>query len=137
MTTCDLCDCISSVKTAWGDDLCPWHFEHGPTPDPCPNCSQDATPAGLPVAVMSDRPGEATDAVPPRIASVAPISPVVVLPPEAAIGDLTLADMVQALEWCVTRAYDNDAPRGIIAAADGGLTVLRHLERGYRMAVES
>jgi hypothetical protein len=86
---------------------------------------------------MSDRPGEATDAVPPRIASVAPISPVVVLPPEAAIGDLTLADMVQALEWCVTRAYDNDAPRGIIAAADGGLTVLRHLERGYRMAVES
>ena len=141
MSTCDLCDCISSVKTAWGDDLCPWHFEHGPTPDPCPNCSQDATPAGLPVAAVDERPSDATDAGAPPPASVATISPVAervspfhLLPPASATGDLTLADMVQAIEWCVTRAYDNDAPRGIIAAADGGLTLLRHLERGYHLA---
>ena len=134
---CLECDCPATIVTAWGDWLCAWHMDHGPSTSlTCPQCSQDATPAGLPVAAVDDRPGDATDAVSPRTASVAPISPVVVLPPDSTTGELTLTDMVQAVEWCVTRAYDHDAPRGIIAAADAGLTILRHLERGYRQAVQ-
>ena len=169
---CLECDCPATIVTAWGDWLCAWHMDHGPSNSlTCPQCSQDATPAGLPVAAVDERPGDATDAGAPPPASVATISitsnqepvrtgshpfevarrsggsaaggrdgtisPVVVLPPDSTTGELTLTDMVQAVEWCVTRAYDHDAPRGIIAAADAGLTILRHLERGYRQAVQS
>lgn len=90
---------------------------------PCPSCSSlDVTPAGLPVAADDDRPSDADAAAPP--AASAPISPVVgLLPPESTTGDPTLSDMLQALTWCVTRAYDGDAPRGVIEAADRGLTV--------------
>ena len=145
---CLECDCPATIVTAWGDWLCAWHMDHGPSTSlTCPQCSQDATPAGLPVAAVDERPGDATDAGAPPPASVAPtldppqvqggnFSPVVVLPPDSTTGELTLTDMVQAVEWCVTRAYDHDAPRGIIAAADAGLTILRHLERGYRQAVQ-
>jgi len=132
---CLECDCPATIVTAWGDWLCAWHMDHGPSTSLiCPTCSQDATPAGLPVAVMSDRPGDATDAVPPRTASVAPISPVVVLPPEAATGDpYSWANMVQALTWCVNRAYDSkDAPTGVIEAADAGLTVFERVARAVQ-----
>lgn len=139
MDLCHQCSCVATVETIWGDDLCQWHYDNGPTTERCPACSQDVTPVGLPVADQSDRPGDATDAGAPPPASVAPISPVVeTLPPESTTGDpFTLADMVQALEWCVTRAEDHGAPVSISAAADRGLTLLRHLERGYTKAVEA
>jgi len=37
--------------------------------------------------------------------------------------------MLQALTWCVVRAYDHDAPRGVIDAAERGLTVFGNIVR--------
>lgn len=138
MDLCLHCNCPATIEVLSGEQLCAACYDAAPlVPRPCPRCSQDATPVGLPVANPSDRPSDATDAGSPSPASVATISPVVVLPPESTTGEtFTLADMVQALEWCVARAEDHGAPLSISAAADRGLTLLRHLERGYTKAVE-
>ena len=145
MTTCDWCDCPAAVETAWGDDFCSWCYNNAPMRGPCPQCSSsDVTPAGLPVAAVDDRPYDA-DAAAPSAASapIAPVaalgneagpssrldaagasfSPVVVIPPAATTGE-SLDDMLQALEWCVTRAYDDDsASRVVVGTAERALIV--------------
>ena len=133
MDLCQECTCKATVETIWGDDFCEYHYEHGPTNLPCPQCSQDATPAGLPVAADDDRPDDAPSASPSALGAT--ISPVVetvppshLLPPESTTGG-TLDGMLQALTWCVTRAYDDDAPRGVIDAAERGLTVFANIIR--------
>ena len=122
MTTCDWCDCPAAVETAWGDDFCSWCYNNAPMRGPCPQCSSlDVTPAGLPVAAVDDRSSDADAAAPP--AASAPISPVVVIPPAATTGE-SLDDMLQALEWCVTRAYDDDsASRVVVGTAERALIV--------------
>lgn len=119
---CLECDCPATIMTAWGDWFCEWHLDHGPGAlTPCPQCSSDVTPVVSPVAAVDDRPYDADAAAPP--AASASISPVVVIPPAATTGE-SLDDMLQALEWCVTRAYDDDsASRVVVGTAERALIV--------------
>jgi len=157
MDLCLHCDCPATIEVVSGEQLCAACYEAAPLiPSPCPTCSQDATPAGLPVAADDDRPDDAPSASPSALgATIAPVaalgneaeptpavgaagasfSPVVervspshLLPPESTTGG-TLDDMLQALTWCVVRAYDHDAPRGVIDAAERGLTVFGNIVR--------
>lgn len=86
------------------------------------------TPSATPFDSGTSENGRTT-AVPQSTTVVRNLSPVPgVLPPESGTGG-TLADQLQALTWCVTRAYDSkEAPAGLIDLADAGLlTFERHV----------
>jgi len=141
---CLECECPATIHTAWGDWLCEWCLNHGPNHGlQCPFCppSQVVTFVGAPVADVDEQPDEAPDALSPSASGATtldlpqvqggPLSPVSgVLPPETSGTGGTLADQLQALTWCVTRAYDSkEAPAGLIAAADAGLLTFERLIR--------